>query len=210
MQSCQDSGHNEQARGSATGSGPTCVNGTSRDVPRLIVFSAFDSPGIQRQLSVHREALINLGDDLLDDYAYALACRRDAHAWKAFCVLSSSADLSEKPLVLSAKAHRAAREHPTLCWIFTGQGAQWHGMGKELLACSVFRDSLLKSQRQLEQLGWTSSLIEMLTDSNLAPLLNKAQYSQVCTTCLQIALVDVCGWLCIMPSVVVGHSSGGK
>jgi acyl transferase domain-containing protein len=91
------------------------VNGSDRGTPRLLVFSAFDSPGIERQLAVHREALANLSDELLDDYAYALACRRDAHAWKAFCILSSSVDLSEKPLVPSAKAHRAARENPTLC-----------------------------------------------------------------------------------------------
>jgi acyl transferase domain-containing protein/NADPH:quinone reductase-like Zn-dependent oxidoreductase len=205
------SGHHCVKAASSTHSHRQVCNLTNenlRENPRLLVFSAFDEQGIERQLDAHREALFRLGDSYLDDYAYTLACRRDAHVWKGFCILSSSTDVSEKPLSLSTKPCRATQIHPTLCLIFTGQGAQWHGMAQELLACSVFRDSLVRSQRHLERLGWTSSLIGILSDPNMAVLLDRAQYSQVCTTCVQIALVDVCRWLAIVPSVVVGHSSG--
>ncbi|KAF2470882.1 thiolase-like protein [Lindgomyces ingoldianus] len=152
----------------------TGVNETDRKMPRLLAFSALDEQGIQRQLATHFKALVRLGDSVLDDYAYALACHRDPHAWKAFCILTSSTDVQDKPLTLSAKSCRSARTNPTLCFVFTGQGAQWHGMGQQLLACSIFRDSLIRSQRRLERLGWTSFLINILSDSNLAPLLDRA------------------------------------
>ncbi|KAF2010557.1 hypothetical protein BU24DRAFT_472713 [Aaosphaeria arxii CBS 175.79] len=177
--------------------------------PRLFVFSAFDEVGIQRQLSVHQEALAQCGDYVLDDYAYALACRRDVHTWKAFCLVTPSPDIQEKPpLILSTKPCRSSQMDPTLCFIFTGQGAQWHGMGRQLLGCSPFRNSFIRSQHELERLGWTTSLINILDDANFAQLLDRAQYSQITTTCVQIALIDVFRWLRLSPSIVLGHSSG--
>ncbi len=174
--------------------------------PRLLVFSAFDEEGVRRQATAHYEALSRLEPDDLDDYACALSSRRDVHAWKSFSVLSSNTDIRDDLPI--SKPRRSPQSIPVLGFVFTGQGAQWHGMGRELLISPVFRDSITKSQRHLERLGWRISLLNFLNDPKSSQLLDRAQYSQIVTTCIQIAIADVFRWLELSPAAVVGHSSG--
>lgn len=41
----------------------------------------------------------------------------------------------------------------SLVYVFTGQGAQWHGMGHELCAYEVFRQSVKLGSNYLKSLG---------------------------------------------------------
>jgi acyl transferase domain-containing protein/NADPH:quinone reductase-like Zn-dependent oxidoreductase/SAM-dependent methyltransferase len=179
--------------------------------PVLLVLSAADKEGIARQTKLHEESLHRLklaGDGaLLARYASALANRGASLAWKSFCVLNSASQADELASRISSPTQGLGAV-PSLGFAFTGQGAQWHGMARELLVCPQFRDSLLASQCYLEALGWTLSLPGMLVDETQAKSINQANISQVLTTSVQIALVHVFKWLHISPSVVVGHSSG--
>ncbi|MCJ1404087.1 hypothetical protein MMC11_007312 [Xylographa trunciseda] len=94
-------------------------------------------------------------------------------------------------------------------YVFTGQGAQWCGMGRELmLNSSGFKDSLLKSEIMLRNLGSTWGLIdELLLDQN-ATRIHQVHIAQPASTAIQIALVDLLHDMGIRPRVVLGHSSG--
>ncbi|KAJ5919847.1 hybrid NRPS/PKS enzyme [Penicillium verhagenii] len=102
---------------------------------------------------------------------------------------------------------------PRILGIFTGQGAQWATMGKELFAASdLFRSTIDKMQRSLDSLpledrpDW--SLVDQLNEPAETSRVGEAAVSQPLCTALQIALVDVLRAAGVEFAAVVGHSSG--
>ena len=102
---------------------------------------------------------------------------------------------------------------PRILGVFTGQGAQWATMGKELYQASyVFRKTLDHLQHSLDSLpkcdrpNW--SLIDELSVPKATSRVSVAIISQPLCTALQVALVDVLYAAGMQFSAVVGHSSG--
>jgi acyl transferase domain-containing protein len=102
---------------------------------------------------------------------------------------------------------------PRILGVFTGQGAQWATMGKELyLASSPFRNAIDEMQHSLDTLpeqdrpDWT--LIDQLNAPKVSSRAGEAVVSQPLCTALQVALVDALRAAGIGFSAVVGHSSG--
>lgn len=88
----------------------------------------------------------------MDDLAFTLNERRSRFMWKTAIIGDSVPNLidslSGTPLL------RSSVRKPTLAFVFTGQGAQWAGMGKELLlAYPVFRESIAMIDAFLGTLG---------------------------------------------------------
>jgi acyl transferase domain-containing protein len=82
-------------------------------------------------------------------------------------------------------------------------------MGRELLATeSAFKESIIKADHTLKELGKSWSLIEELTKDEKSSLIQLSSISQPVCTAVQIALVDLLNSLDIWPSAVLGHSSG--
>ncbi|KAI1746866.1 thiolase-like protein [Xylaria castorea] len=102
---------------------------------------------------------------------------------------------------------------PRVLGVFTGQGAQWATMGKELYAASEsFRDAIDRMQDSLNPLPLDDRPNWTLVDQLIAPLktsrVGEAAVSQPLCTALQVALVDVFRTAGIQFAAVVGHSSG--
>jgi acyl transferase domain-containing protein len=105
-------------------------------------------------------------------------------------------------------------EQLPFAFVFTGQGAQYAGMAKELIErCPPFRDTMQYLDRCLSRLGhglapcgWS------LTETILAPPgISKVHHvtrSQPLCTAVQIGLVDLMKGWGISATAVVGHSSG--
>ncbi|KAL4957399.1 hypothetical protein BDW69DRAFT_200981 [Aspergillus filifer] len=98
-------------------------------------------------------------------------------------------------------------------FIFTGQGAQYPGMAKELLLQNTeFRNTILSLDSVLQSLSpehkpdWT--LCECILDSSKTSRVNEVTRSQPLCTAIQIGLVDVLRNWGVTPAAVVGHSSG--
>jgi acyl transferase domain-containing protein len=81
-------------------------------------------------------------------------------------------------------------------------------MGRELLTNTHFRQSIITSSKKLQQLGVGWDLEVELTRSASTSRIGESEISQPATTALQIALVDMLGSCGVLPSQVIGHSSG--
>jgi acyl transferase domain-containing protein len=93
--------------------------------PQLLLFSANNVQSLQDSLRAH-EKYLESNACSLEPMASTLSLRRDHHPHRAFGIKSEGA-----PLHLSSLSK--SKSMPELVFIFTGQGAQWATMGKELL-----------------------------------------------------------------------------
>ena len=147
-------------------------------------------------------------ENRLKDLAYTFSSRRTLMPRRHSIVIESRQDLlsSLKPNTLKMNKVTSA---PQLVFIFTGQGAQWHAMGRELLLISsCFRRSISESTRILQGLGAPWSLLDELLRDKSTSRVTISEFGQPTTTALQIALVDLLREWKILPCAVLGHSSG--
>ncbi|KAH6683357.1 fatty acid synthase S-acetyltransferase [Halenospora varia] len=177
--------------------------------PRLLVFSSSDESGIARFSEDYKRYFetesLDKGDSWLDNLTYTICQKRSLLPWRSFATASSVDDLSNLSFSPAIRVSRV----PKLSFVFTGQGAQWEGMGRELLSYPVFRRSLEDTETYFKSLGCQWSLLDTLTGVGKEPSdLDSPELSQAVTTALQIALVDLLATWGIKPKAVVGHSSG--
>ncbi len=148
---------------------------------------------------------------LLRKLSITLATRRSMLPWRMFAVVNSLEDVvtqltesAAKPLRVTSNADTA----PKLGFVFTGQGAQWFAMGRELCAYPVFYNSLQAASNYLLSIGasWSAET-EFFHDEESSNILSPRISQPICTV-LQVALVDLLKTWGITPTAVVGHSSG--
>lgn len=174
-----------------------------------LVVSANDAPTLQANISALCNHVVKPEVALkLPDLAYTLSQRRSQLWHRAFVTTDSLDDLDEADFVVAKRSTQA----PKVAFVFTGQGAQWPQMGKELLALFPAQtrplleelDAVLQAQPDPPQ--W--SLLAELSEPRSAEHLRQPEFSQPLVTALQLCLVAVLASWGIAPSAVVGHSSG--
>ncbi|EKG12982.1 Beta-ketoacyl synthase [Macrophomina phaseolina MS6] len=175
--------------------------------PYLLLFSANDESSLRSYTKEMSKHLSNLSVKAnVRDLAYTLSERRSHHFNRAF-VISRKPVLDENALVFGKKEPNI----PRIGFVFTGQGAQWPGMAKELFetfpgAAQVVKelDTVLRALPTPPD--W--SLFEELTAPRSAEHLRQPEFSQPLVTALQLALLSVLSSWGVKPQSVVGHSSG--
>ncbi|KAL6710125.1 hypothetical protein ACN47E_009916 [Coniothyrium glycines] len=207
--------HRKSAGRSRTDSGfASSTSDTANDVGnkhRIFVLSANDEHSLLsagRTLAEHlRSHSISDEETFLDNLVFTLNERRSMFPFVSTVVSKGRTDLESKLCNLSPIS-RTHKTPPGVGFIFTGQGAQWWRMGRELLDYSIFKNSLRRCDAVLQRLGARWSLIDELLKDQDASRVQEATYSQPLCTALQIALVDLLSSCNIHPRHVVGHSSG--
>jgi acyl transferase domain-containing protein/NADPH:quinone reductase-like Zn-dependent oxidoreductase/SAM-dependent methyltransferase len=179
----------------------------------LFVLSAPDQAALHRMAGVHVAHLQSEIDanaaganELVEDLAYTYSNRRSAFKWRRAVVAQDTANLVEK-LALDTNDTRSGKG-TNLLFCFTGQGAQWFKMGRELLNYEVFKQSVADADSYLASIGSEWRVLTELTASKELSQINSPKLSQPLCTVLQVALVELLRHWNITPTSVVGHSSG--
>lgn len=124
--------------------------------PLLFTISAKDEKCTQAMLKALGEYLSSgpaQAYSHLRDLAYTLNERRSNFGWRA----AVSADSTSR-LIDSLHVAKASQANPSqtsrLGFVFTGQGAQWHAMGRELIITyPLFANALQRADQVLHSLG---------------------------------------------------------
>ena len=170
----------------------------------LLLLSGNSIPAIT-ELAAKYGQYLEKNPAYLEAMIYTLASRRERLKLGSYCI-------ADGLIVGEPAAPSETQGARQVAFVFTGQGAQWVGMGREMMlenakfAASIWHmDEVLKSLEHPPE--WT--LEEMLlADEADKNLLNPTNRSQPICTAVQVAYVDALAAWDIRPSAVVGHSSG--
>ncbi|MEU7580442.1 acyltransferase domain-containing protein [Streptomyces sp. NPDC041068] len=162
-----------------------------------------------------REALAERARALRDEDDLRALCAK-APGDGTFRLAAAARDMAELRTQLDAfvaggtaaglSAGEITGRRPRVAFLFSGNGSQWVGMGRQLLAgMPVFRRSMMRSdQRMRELLGF--SLVEQLLDPE--GRIDDMDVFQPLLFSLQVALAEAWRSLGVEPDVVLGQSVG--
>ena len=139
------------------------------ETPKLLVISAADEGGLARIAAQYQDYLSKKSEadinhiDYINNLAYTLDSCRSALLWRSHMILDSLSDVNRLTQRLSPPVARRANP-PRLGFVFTGQGAQWHAMGQELLQFPVYAESVERANVFLGSLGcsWSARGMALL------------------------------------------------
>jgi acyl transferase domain-containing protein len=135
---------------SAAGFVPQQVVHSLSDIEsRLLVVSAKSPAALQRRIQSTTD-YANSHPDLLADLSWTLGVRREHLPYRGFALASPCNPLETSAFETSS--HRA--RPPVVTFVFTGQGAQWAGMGRALLQTNPpFTTAIDEMDKALQQLA---------------------------------------------------------
>ncbi|KAI0864757.1 hypothetical protein F4860DRAFT_528465 [Xylaria cubensis] len=184
-------------------------HGEASKAAHLLCFSAHDKPTLLRNIAAVGKVAHEYH---LPDLAYTLNLRRTKFAHRAYVVARPGLE-AEAFALAASQAGSASKKPGSIGFLFTGQGAQWAGMGRVALQeFPVVLDTIHHLDRILSKVQPrpSFSIAELLLneDDTNAKRINEADVAQPLCTAIQIALVDLFAQWNITPEVSIGHSSG--
>lgn len=187
----------------------------------LLPLSAKDGKTLQVLAGRYAQHLQNNPTLSLGDICLSASCRRShfshrltliAHSREQFLKQLQSVQVGEEEVGIQSNSGKLHRSNQ-IAFLFTGQGSQYVGMGKELYESQpTFRKALDTCDQILRPL-LERSLLEVLYPSSAdraveTILLDQTLYTQPAIFAVEYALAQL--WLSwgIQPTAVMGHSVG--
>jgi acyl transferase domain-containing protein/acyl carrier protein len=201
----------------------TVVESLAETDAYLLPISARSETALRELAAAYVPLLRNTEGTALRDLCYTAALRRSHHEHRLALAAHNGPELAQQleaflqgePPATLALGQAPPALQPKPVFVFSGQGGQWLGMGRQLLAQEpVFRqtleqcDELLRSQDKLlrSQVDW--SLIEELQATEAGSQLAQIDVVQPLLFAMQVALAELWRSWGVQPAAVVGHSMG--
>jgi acyl transferase domain-containing protein/NADPH:quinone reductase-like Zn-dependent oxidoreductase/thioesterase domain-containing protein/acyl carrier protein len=185
--------------------------------PSLLVLSARTQDGLEQLAGSARHALAQCPDDAahLANVVYNFAVRRTTYPHRLAAAGSDRDSLLEQLDAFIAGERRtglskglASAIPHKVAFVCSGQGTQWWGMGRGLLAAEPrFRAVVERCHEELSRYASWSLLDEFARDERDTQF-DRAQYAQPALFALQVGLAAVWRDRGVEPAGLVGHSVG--
>jgi acyl transferase domain-containing protein/NADP-dependent 3-hydroxy acid dehydrogenase YdfG/acyl carrier protein len=182
--------------------------------PHVVVLSAASEEALQVRIRDLRDRLREDGAPSLPDLSYTTTVRREHLSHRIALVSNSTSEVSavlDELLDRGSTARliegvAAPATPPRVAFVFSGQGSQWAGMGRELLASSrVFADTIDRCDGALE--GVSELSIRSVLEGR-GPDPETVDVIQPTLVAVQIGIARQLQSHGIHPDAVVGHSMG--
>ncbi|QSQ13844.1 type I polyketide synthase [Myxococcus landrumensis] len=196
-------------------SAPRPAQGAARSTARtleLLTLSARSPGSLHRLAESFADELSGARRDSLAEVCHTANVSRGAMEERAAFVASTSEEMATA-LRTFARGEGAwvrgqrGSELPRVAWLFTGQGAQYAGMGRELFETEPgFRRDLLRFEDILRP-HLDRPLTEVLFRDESGAL-NETRYTQPATVALELAVAGLLRSWGLQADAVLGHSVG--
>lgn len=182
----------------------------------LLPISAKNSEALSATIKSYADFLTGNSSLPLADIVHTASVRRTAHNHRAAFVAQSNEEFcrlltsysAEHPGAGTVTGQVRETTAPKVIFVFPGQGSQWLGMGRELLAEErVFHESMDRSDRLIRAEAGFSVLEELNADESKSRL-GEIDVIQPVLFAFEVALAALWQSWGVMPDCVVGHSMG--
>ncbi|MEO8077201.1 MAG: type I polyketide synthase, partial [Acidobacteriota bacterium] len=184
--------------------------------PWVLPISARSEPALREMVARYGALLTAEEAPAPGDVCYSAAVRRTQHDYRVAITGATRAELADglRAYVDGQGGWRISQgraisgRRGSAVFVFSGQGPQWWGMGRDLLAANaVFRACVERCAAAIAgQADW--SLIEALSADEAGSRLHETQIAQPALCALQLGLAAMWESWGVVPAAVVGHSVG--
>ncbi|ATY64651.1 Beta-ketoacyl synthase [Cordyceps militaris] len=189
--------------------------------PLALTFSATSEKSLTALMANYLEYLTENSEVDIGKLAWTLHDRRSTFTYRSSVAAQTQDELVSKlqksvedqQSGSSSSVTRGGSAKKNLLGVFTGQGAQWATMGRDLISSSKFAENIIDTlEKSLDDLpesdrpSW--SLKEQMMADPSKSRITEGELSQPLCTAVQVMLVEMLKVAGIEFDSVVGHSSG--